>query len=69
MRKIGVIYSGNESHYRTFHEPKFNQYITKLIYHPNFFRNSYRRLGCTHRAIPTKLQIITGECTKNSCIC
>lgn len=37
MRKIGVIYSGNESHYRTFHEPKFNQYITKLIYHPNFF--------------------------------
>ncbi|MGE8003279.1 hypothetical protein [Lysinibacillus sp. NPDC093216] len=36
MRRIGVIYSGNESHYRTFHEPKFNQYIKKLIYHPDF---------------------------------
>lgn len=36
MKKIGVIYSGNEAHYRTFHEPKFNQYIEKLIYHPEF---------------------------------
>jgi len=36
MRKIGVIYSGNESHYRTFHEPKFNQYIERIIYHPHF---------------------------------
>ncbi len=36
MKKIGVIYSGNEAHYRTFHEPKINQFITKLIYHPEF---------------------------------
>lgn len=38
MRKIGVIYSGNESHYRTFHEPKFKQFIAKLIYHPDFIK-------------------------------
>lgn len=36
MKKIGVIYSGNEAHYRTFHEPKISQFIEKLIYHPQF---------------------------------
>ena len=36
MRKIAVIYSGHTSHYRTFHEPKFAQYIEKLIYFPEF---------------------------------
>lgn len=35
MRKIAVIYSGHASHYRTFHEPKFAQYIEKLIYLPD----------------------------------
>ncbi len=34
MRKIAVIYSGHAPHYRTFHEPKFAQYINKLIYLP-----------------------------------
>ncbi len=34
MRKIAVIYSGHAPHYRTFHEPKFAQYIEKLIYLP-----------------------------------
>ena len=36
MRKIAVIYSGHAPHYRTFHEPKFAQYIDKLIYLPEF---------------------------------
>lgn len=36
MRKIAVIYSGFAPHYRTFHEPKFAQYIDKLIYLPEF---------------------------------
>lgn len=36
MRKIAVIYSGHAPHYRTFHEPKFAQYIEKLIYLPEF---------------------------------
>lgn len=36
MRKIAVIYSGHASHYRTFNEPKFSQYIEKLIYLPDF---------------------------------
>lgn len=36
MRKIAVIYSGNASHYRTFNEPKYNQYLAELIYFPNF---------------------------------
>ena len=36
MRKIAVIYSGHAPHYRTFNEPKFAQYIEKLIYLPEF---------------------------------
>lgn len=36
MRKIAVIYSGQAPHYRTFHEPKYAQYIEKLIYFPEF---------------------------------
>jgi hypothetical protein len=36
MRKIAVIYSGNAPHYRTFHEPKYAQFIDQLIYHPDF---------------------------------
>lgn len=32
MRKIAVIYSGHAPHYRTFHEPKYAQFIDKLIY-------------------------------------
>ena len=36
MRKIAVIYSGNAPHYRAFNEPKFAQYIDKLIYLPEF---------------------------------
>jgi hypothetical protein len=36
MRKIAVIYSGHAPHYRTFHEPKYAQYIEKLIYFPEF---------------------------------
>ena len=36
MRKIAVIYSGNASHYRTFHETKYAQYIEALLYLPDF---------------------------------
>ena len=36
MRKIAVIYSGHAPHYRTFHEPKYAQYIEELIYFPDF---------------------------------
>lgn len=36
MKNIGVIYGGHDAHYRTFHESKFNQYISKIIYHPEF---------------------------------
>lgn len=34
MRKIAVIYSGHAPHYRTFHEPKYAQFIDRLIYLP-----------------------------------
>lgn len=40
MRKIAVIYSGNASHYRTFNEPKYSQYLAELIYFPNFLETS-----------------------------
>ncbi|MGZ9819351.1 hypothetical protein ACXM0N_26160 [Peribacillus simplex] len=36
MRKIAVIYSGHAPHFRTFHEPKYAQFIDKLIYFPEF---------------------------------
>lgn len=36
MRKIAALYSGNSAHYRTFHEPKFAQHISKVIYLPEF---------------------------------
>ncbi|MEK4627321.1 MAG: hypothetical protein ABS944_15705 [Solibacillus sp.] len=36
MRKIAVLYSGHAPHYVTFHEPKFNQYLEKIIYLPHF---------------------------------
>lgn len=32
MRKIAVIYGGHAPHYRTFHEPKYAQFIDSLIY-------------------------------------
>ena len=34
MRKIAVIYGGHAPHYRTFHEPKYAQFIDALIYQP-----------------------------------
>lgn len=40
MRKIAVIYSGSAAHYRTFHEPKYSQYIEKLIYIRDFKETS-----------------------------
>ncbi|MDM5334989.1 hypothetical protein QUF56_17475 [Ureibacillus composti] len=36
MRKIAALYGGHAPHYRTFHEPKINQYIEKVIYLPRF---------------------------------
>ena len=32
MRKIAVLHAGHAPHYRTFNEPKYKQYIEKLIY-------------------------------------
>lgn len=34
MRKIAVLYSGNSHQHRTFHEPKYNRYIHRIIYLP-----------------------------------
>lgn len=36
MRKIAALYSGHAPHFRTFHEPKINQYLEKVIYLPKF---------------------------------
>jgi len=36
MRKIAVVYGGSSQHYRTYNEPKYRQYIEKLIYLPHF---------------------------------
>lgn len=36
MRKLAVIDSGNGPHHRTFNEPKYAQYIDRLIYFPDF---------------------------------
>lgn len=44
MKKIGVIYSGNEAHYVTFHSPKISQYISELIYHPEFAQADLSKL-------------------------
>ncbi|MEK4520643.1 hypothetical protein NSQ95_16650 [Psychrobacillus sp. FSL W7-1457] len=40
MRKIAVIYSGHAPHQRTFNEPKYKQYIDRLIYFPDFQNTS-----------------------------
>lgn len=40
MRKIAVIYSGHAPHHRTFNEPKYKQYIDRLIYFPDFQNTS-----------------------------
>lgn len=53
MKKIGVIYSGNDAHYRTFHEPKFNQYIEKVIYHPEFLNADISSLDVLY--VPSQL--------------
>lgn len=53
MKKIGVIYSGNDAHYRTFHEPKFNQYIEKIIYHPEFLNTDLSGLDILY--VPSQL--------------
>jgi len=36
MRKIGVIYSGIASHYRTFKESKYREYVSEYFYFPDF---------------------------------
>ncbi|QCR33599.1 hypothetical protein [Lysinibacillus sp. SGAir0095] len=36
MRKIATLYGGHAPHFRTFHEPKINQYLEKIIYLPHF---------------------------------
>lgn len=36
MRKISVLYGGQAPHYVTYHTPKFNQYLHKIIYLPEF---------------------------------
>lgn len=53
MKKIGVIYSGSDAHYRTFHEPKFNQYIDKIIYHPKFLTEDISNLDVLY--VPSQL--------------
>lgn len=55
MRKIGVIYSGNEVHYNTFYEPKFQQYIHKLIYLPEFHNASLDELDVL--IVPSQLHL------------
>lgn len=53
MRKIAVIYSGNSSHYRTFNEPKYKQYIDHLIYFPDFMTASLE--GVEVLLVPSQL--------------
>lgn len=36
MRKIATLYSGHAPHYVTFYTPKFNQFLNKIIYLPDF---------------------------------
>ena len=36
MRRIAAMYSGHAPHFRTFHEPKINQYLARIIYLPRF---------------------------------
>ena len=40
MRKIAVLHSGNSHQHRTFNEPKYNRFIYKLIYLPEFQADS-----------------------------
>lgn len=36
MRKITVLYGGHASHFVTYHTPKFNQYLYRICYLPEF---------------------------------
>lgn len=40
MRKIAVVYGGSSQHHRTYNEPKYRQYIEKLIYLPDLEETS-----------------------------
>lgn len=55
MRNIAVLYSGNSFHYRTFHEPKYAQYIEKLIYFPEFEEESLQ--GIDVLIVPSQLNL------------
>ena len=40
MRKIAVVHSGSSQHQRTFNEPKYNKYISEIIYFPDLAETS-----------------------------
>lgn len=57
MRKIAVIHGGHAPHYRTFNEPKFNQYIEKLIYQRDFQESDLE--GIDVLIVPSQLHLET----------
>lgn len=55
MRKIAVIHAGHAPHYRTFNEPKYKQYIDKLIYQRDFLESDLE--GIDVLIVPSQLHL------------
>src|SRR5699024_10598911 len=55
MRNIAVIYGGSSQQYRTFHEPKYEKYIKKVIYFPDFEESSLE--GMDVLIVPSQLNL------------
>ena len=53
MRKIAVIYGGHASHYRTFNEPKYAQFIDALVYQREF--KDFNLTGYDVLIVPSQL--------------
>ncbi|GFH42128.1 hypothetical protein Hs30E_06790 [Lactococcus hodotermopsidis] len=62
MRKIGALYAGNAFHYKTLNEPKFAQFIEKIIYLPDLAETSLADLAVLW--IPSQLPLALLEKNK-----
>lgn len=57
MRKIAALYSGHAPHFRTFHEPKLNQYLSKVIYLRKFQESDLEDIDVL--IVPSQLHLET----------
>lgn len=64
MRTIAVLYSGNSHQHRTFNEPKYNRYLHKIIYLPDFQASDLE--GVDVLLIPSQLHM--GQLGQNKAV-